>query len=347
MPSLTTLRALFRHNDWARERLLDAAAALDPEALDRPFDMGCGSLRETLHHLAGCERAWLERWRGGRADAGDKAPTLADLGAAWQTTAQERTAYLDEMGDQGEWKRISFVHQGTDYTFPLGDMMLHVCNHGCHHRAQALNMLRHLGREAPMLDYLFFRIQSAPRPEISYEIETVTEYFRYGEWATGAVFECLGELDDTDLDRPFEMGMGSLRKTLLHVYDAKRWWLANWTQGRGSASPGRVPAPYEESSATMPLDELHERLTQVEEDRRGFCAGLTNEGLGDEVTAVPAPGHTVTLPLGDTMLQIGGHGTHHRAQAVNMLRGLGRTAPPLDYIDYREEVSGTSRAGAS
>ena len=55
----------------------------------------------------------------------------------------------------------------------------------------------------------------------------------------------------------------------------------------------------------------------------------------------------MTLPLGDTMLQIGGHGTHHRAQAVNMLRRLGRTAPPLDYIDYREEVSGRSRAGAS
>ena len=44
--------------------------------------------------------------------------------------------------------------QGKTWTFQLGHMLMHVCNHGTHHRAQALNMLRHIGVEPPELDLL-------------------------------------------------------------------------------------------------------------------------------------------------------------------------------------------------
>jgi hypothetical protein len=42
--------------------------------------------------------------------------------------------------------------RGRTHTFLLGPLMLHVCNHGSHHRAQAVNMLCHVGGEVPELD---------------------------------------------------------------------------------------------------------------------------------------------------------------------------------------------------
>ena len=59
--SPNTLRALFVHNDWARDTLLALADPLTNEQLDRPFKMGLESLRYTLEHLWVAERIWLDR----------------------------------------------------------------------------------------------------------------------------------------------------------------------------------------------------------------------------------------------------------------------------------------------
>ena len=45
---MKTLRALFAHNDWARDRIMTCAASLTDAQLDRSFEIGPGSLRETL-----------------------------------------------------------------------------------------------------------------------------------------------------------------------------------------------------------------------------------------------------------------------------------------------------------
>ncbi len=51
MTRLDTIRECFNYNAWARDRLLDMAAGTSEDQLDRLFEMGCGSLRETLRHL--------------------------------------------------------------------------------------------------------------------------------------------------------------------------------------------------------------------------------------------------------------------------------------------------------
>jgi uncharacterized damage-inducible protein DinB len=45
--------------------------------------------------------------------------------------------------------------KGKQGTFKLGHMLIHVCNHGTHHRAQAINMLRHVGVSPPEMDFLW------------------------------------------------------------------------------------------------------------------------------------------------------------------------------------------------
>jgi uncharacterized damage-inducible protein DinB len=41
--------------------------------------------------------------------------------------------------------------------------------------------------------------------------------------------------------------------------------------------------------------------------------------------------------IGESMIQLGVHGTHHRAQAVNMLRRLGVTTGPTDLVVFLRE----------
>ena len=64
MVPLATLRELFAYNYWARDRQLEACAALTQEQFQRPLGNSFSSLRDTLAHLVGAEWVWLERWRG-------------------------------------------------------------------------------------------------------------------------------------------------------------------------------------------------------------------------------------------------------------------------------------------
>ena len=56
---LTTLTALFRHNAWANERMLDAASQLPQAQFVRDLKSSHGSIRDTLTHILWAERIWL------------------------------------------------------------------------------------------------------------------------------------------------------------------------------------------------------------------------------------------------------------------------------------------------
>ncbi|NNF42664.1 MAG: DUF664 domain-containing protein [Phycisphaerales bacterium] len=333
MPALTTLRGLLAHCDWGRDRLLTVAAALPEETLDRASPVGPGSIRAVLQHLWRAERYWLDRWKSGLDAADDvtgaesSVPRLADQ---FRRLAAERNAFLDAGGPAFESHPITFHSLWhRDATYPLGDMMLHVANHATHHRAQAVNMLRHAGVKPPALDYLVMR-RDPDVSTVTYDPPTIAEYFRYGDWANDRVFEVAATLDDEALDHPFAMGLGSLRTTLLHIHAAERWWLDHW---RGVAShPFPPPAP------TTSVAELREAWSETIAGRDDLLRVATAEDLERPVTVQPRPDRSFTFAVGDTMLQLGGHGTHHRAQAINMMRHLDLEPPMIDLMLWAEPV---------
>ncbi|MCA9255670.1 MAG: hypothetical protein KDA33_08520, partial [Phycisphaerales bacterium] len=62
--------------------------------------------------------------------------------------------------------------------------------------------------------------------------------------------------------------------------------------------------------------------------------GFDDAALLDEVVAEPAQGMFLTFRRGETMLQIAQHGTHHRAQALNMLRRLADISLQMSIIVF-------------
>jgi uncharacterized damage-inducible protein DinB len=206
-------------------------------------------------------------------------------------------------------------------------MLLHVANHGVHHRAQALNMVRHVGVRPPSLDWLSWQLdQNADHPETLFEPDTINEYFRYSDFAFERLLSLAESLDVDRLDAPVEMGPGTLRRTLLHIEDAEAWWLKNWL--------GTPPAGFEQLPHSTSLAELRDRHAATSGVRNGMLGRATSESLEQTVAAMPGRNTHFTFHLGDTMLQLCVHGTHHRAQVINMLRRSGAEPPPLDYIRW-------------
>jgi len=358
MSRCETLLECFRYSDWARDKLLELATGLTAAQLDEPFEMGAGSLRATLQHLYGAERVWFERWQGTPQPQFPPArdlPAVEDLSRAWHALGQARDHRLLTLADDGLETAVQYTNpDGQRRSVPLGDILLHVGNHGVHHRAQALNMLRRLGVKVPGLDYLFIKCE---RPTIEYEageraalramgfavseqvvpsppwdLGTIRAYYRYNDWAQQRVLAAAEPLGDVDLDRPFEIGLGTLRRTLLHLRDAEQWWLDNWTRD--------APGAFAQLPESTTMAELKGVFTQTAAARNAHLAGLTNEALQRVTAAEVRPGVRLRFRLGETMLQLCAHGTHHRAQALNMLRHVAAPTPPLDYVAMWLEIHG-------
>lgn len=330
-------REFFTYNDWANERLLQLAASLADRDLDRPFDMGRGSVRTTLNHIWAAERVWFDRWKNEPEPFYRAEPChapLAVLADDFRTLGIERNKFLASRSESDLDERVHYRNlRGDAFQDRLGDLALHVGNHGVHHRAQALNMLRQLGVELPRpgLDYIFMRLEmgpSAPAPAL--DRASLRAYFHYSDWARHRIHACAAQLSDVQLDRSFDMGVGSIRRTLMHIRFAEQWWLDNWILGPGQ--------PFPETPESTSIVELSKLGDETADARNAYLERLSDADLLRPVHARPRPDVERVYPLGVTMLQLCCHGTHHRAQCLNMLRHVRATPPALDVIVLLREA---------
>jgi uncharacterized damage-inducible protein DinB len=157
--SADTLRLQLDYSAWASQRLLDAAAKLTPEELARDFKTADKSVLNTLVHVFAADRIWLSRVQGvTRATFID--PEDQDLGVLnqeWPALQQRWKQCTAPLSDQDALKVISYKDlKGNSYQQPLWQILLHLVNHGTHHRGQVSGFLRALGHQPPPLDLIAF-----------------------------------------------------------------------------------------------------------------------------------------------------------------------------------------------
>lgn len=351
----TIIDDLYRYNSWANHRISALCAGLADSQLDEPREMGFGTLRNTFFHILAAEEIWLERWnnvpwRQFPCDAGGL--SVDAIIERLDRVAVERQKLVDRQRASG-WQVVCHYKdsKGNSYSNRLDGLLVHVANHGIHHRAQALNFLKQFDRKVAVgLDYIFFRlaqphVRQAPEtadsmrqfglevetgtsPPVAWDQRMVRNYFAYGDWANQRLLDLISELDDAALDRDWEMGTGTLRKNALHVFDGERWWLRNWTV---------EPTAFQHSPESTPIGDLRRGWADVIDARNRFLASLDQESSQSVVTALVGP-LSIRMPVIESMLQLCGHGTHHRAQTINMLRRTNVTTPGLDYMVWLRET---------
>ncbi len=311
--------ALFAHADWANAALFDALERLPGDVLDRGVPVSMGSMREILRHLVWADDLWCTRWEGGGA-VPEPPRDLSELRDASGVITERLRARLT---DPDYRERIAYTNTpGDSFVHPLGDLVLHLLNHGFHHRAQLVNLLRREGAEAPALDYIFYCLRDPDRPQTAHDIDTAHEWLRYGDWATVAVLDALADAPEDMLDASVPVSIGSVRAILVHLTAAESWWHEVY-DGAGLEFPPPTPKSLAEIRATVAATTVA-RHARAEAGRSDPAYVLTRKGRE----------RTMRLEWGDILLQLGGHGTQHRAQVLNLMRRSGIDPPRLDYVHW-------------
>ncbi len=148
---------------WANGQMFDACQQLTDAQLDREFEMGLGTVRKTLTHMLGAMRGWTDVML--RADPSrprletDPARSIAEMRALHEEIAAE----FSEHATQGSHDEVFTPNRGgKTYSFSRGGIMTHVTTHNMHHRAQCLNMLRHMGQDQPQSSVMHWMIAYPP-----------------------------------------------------------------------------------------------------------------------------------------------------------------------------------------
>jgi uncharacterized damage-inducible protein DinB len=165
---LAYLRLLLDYHYWARDRVLDAAAALTPEQYTRDLGSSFRSVRDTLAHLYSGEWAWYQRWQGASPTAmipADKFPDVPALRAAWVEHEAKMRGFLDGLGSDGINRVFEYKFlDGSPRTSIFWCMLTHLVNHGSYHRGQVTTMIRQLGAPpAKAMDMIVFYRERPPK----------------------------------------------------------------------------------------------------------------------------------------------------------------------------------------
>jgi uncharacterized damage-inducible protein DinB len=142
----------------------------------------------------------------------------------------------------------------------------------------------------------------------------------HDRWATKQVLDACSKLTPEQFHQRFEMGPGSLHDTTTHIIQAMRNWCD--TLAAQEARPRLDPT---EQRTT-------DQLLALLDETTGDFAALARSHPVDGIVSRLLPGKTYSFSRGVVLMQVMTHGTHHRAQCLNMLRQLGVKPLPMSSV---------------
>src|SRR6202012_893952 len=98
----------------------------------------------------------------------DESATITSIRQFAGEIAAKRKKFLATLAEADMDRSIKVTRNNETWTLRLADVLLHVCNHGMHHRAQATTMQRALGLKPPLTEYIFMQVESPldPQPQL-------------------------------------------------------------------------------------------------------------------------------------------------------------------------------------
>lgn len=153
------------YNQWANERLYNAAADLSDTQYRQDVGIFFKSLEGTLNHILVADQIWMHRLTGKGAPPKTLDEPLFDafepLHNARKAADQRIIDYVstltpDDLETEFTYKPVTMPHP---VTHTVGPVLSHIFNHQTHHRGHAHGALSILGAEPPALDLLYFQLE--------------------------------------------------------------------------------------------------------------------------------------------------------------------------------------------
>jgi uncharacterized damage-inducible protein DinB len=151
---------LYKYNQWANAKILNAAANVTPEQYLAPAAFPHGGLRSTLVHALFAEWIWRNRWEGNsptyRLKPGDF-PTIESLRERWLAEEKQLMDFAEGVTDERLNQPFNYNNtSGKPLTKILWHAMVHLVNHGTQHRTEAAAMLTDFGCSPGDIDLIYF-----------------------------------------------------------------------------------------------------------------------------------------------------------------------------------------------
>jgi uncharacterized damage-inducible protein DinB len=157
--SANVLRSHLAYTAWASQRLVHAASLLSETELTHDFKTSEHSVLGTLVHTFAADRVWLSRFkrvpRTGYSSEADYHLTV--LQTEWPALHTRWSEWAAGLTDQEFLANLEYTDlKGNPWSQPLWQLVMHVVNHGTHHRGQVSGFLRALGHTPPPLDLVVY-----------------------------------------------------------------------------------------------------------------------------------------------------------------------------------------------
>ena len=159
----------------------------------------------------------------------------------------------------------------------------------------------------------------------------IREYAAFNVWATERICSVASALNDEQLEKEIISSFPSIRKTLLHLWDAQLVWINRLEGVSLKAFPSET---FSGANA-----EVIEGLMNTSKRLKELTDGYDKEKLRSIKKYATFQGGIVTSSVYQVLAHVFNHSTYHRGQLVTMFRQIGVTGiPKLDLIFYYREV---------
>jgi uncharacterized damage-inducible protein DinB len=166
-------------------------------------------------------------------------------------------------------------------------------------------------------------------------VDLVQRLHQHRAWVNGNLLTTAASLSDEQLRSPFQIGQGSIWKSLVHLYAAEFVWLeallGNDDPLIQGDLPGKLPGNQQGEGGITNLDDLRHKWIALEKRWSGYLASLTPESL-DELVYKKSTSYGLGKRFGtqrsDVLLHVCTHAHYTAAQVVNMLRQAGADKLP-------------------
>ncbi|QDU29555.1 DinB superfamily protein [Anatilimnocola aggregata] len=159
-------------------------------------------------------------------------------------------------------------------------------------------------------------------------IALIQRLHQHRAWVNENLLAAASPLTDEQLRHEFQIGQGSIWKSLLHLYAAEFVWLEALVGNEDSLVqgdlPGRIPGNQMGEGGIASLDELREKWAGLQRQWDSYLADLSPDSLNDPVFKFAfSTGKRVATRRSDVLLHVCTHAQYTTAQVVNMLRQVG------------------------
>src|SRR5829696_2830827 len=140
---------LLGHDAWTTRQILERCRELDDAQLRQPFDIGHGTVYDTLVHMIGNARTWTDLMNDApivRSDSEWEGLSVEDFIERHEAAYADFAALARRIRDEGRLDEFwidRLDEPPAEKTY--GGAIAHVITHNMHHRGELLHMLARLG----------------------------------------------------------------------------------------------------------------------------------------------------------------------------------------------------------